>query len=881
MAIYHFSAQVVKRSSGASAVAGAAYRAGDALFDERTAELKDYKNKSGVIHSEILMPENAPAAFADRGTLWNAVEAAENRKDAQLAREINVAIPNELTHDQGVALVRNFVTEQMINLGMIADVNHHEAHSKKDMNNHAHIMLTMRDVNEAGFGKKNRDWNDKALVENWRAEWANHANKALAEAGHDARIDHRSFKDQGITDLQPTVHLGPAAHALEQKGVKTIPGEINRIAAAHNAEIILLAETQAEIRELQMQKVLNDSYIGEVISEIDNEDADHEARNDNKEYLKTLDLVFVKDTENGQYIWKNQFEKNEKRVVAFVEHVDKITAHSNNKTALKAMAQASVAKFGNNFKVTGGNEFRREMWLQGSLLGANVSGYEPTAKDIDDLQKRADDYKSQYKKDIVFDSKVEEMLLLRYAEALKEKQKMVVNERNPQLPDQEIRHNDEEMKNDGRSNESNGRKPEETDRFAKPGINAFRQKGPAQDRMQSLSERRLDAGNKRISQGLLSSDQRSDLQSRRSGPLEGLRWDVSDELTPDHEEIQHEAQLMYERDQYEREQLELAEFAAEIAPDPVPVPDDPEVDLSIDPDVDQAHAARLQKAAEEWMKENPEAVEDGYIDEEAILHEAQLMYERGEYELEQNKKPSPEPPKPLGLAGMVSAHRDKKQSEKPQPEPDYEPKRRFNSEFLKRREEQMLKTKINIITSDINRAQRAIDEINKNRTSGADQQRNNEMIIHELRRQKFDREDAKKQAYKKVLSSDDLRKYASVTRELLMHKKDESPGMINSFFNKRAIKAAEKKQAEIIEQVIKPRWPEIKAVMDQMEAKSEIDKNNEITILKREIESLKSNEQKLKDALEQAEKQRAAARAELDKLVPPEPEIDNDHGYER
>ena len=192
MAIYHFSAKVISRSSGRSAVAAAAYRSASVLPDEREARTHDFSHKADVVHSEILLPDGAPERWADRAVLWNAVEAAEKRKDAQLAREVEFALPRELSREEGVALARDFVAEQFVSRGMVADLNVHwpvDAHGEAKP--HAHVMLTMREAGPEGFGRKVREWNGVAELQGWREAWATRANERLAELGHEVRIDHR------------------------------------------------------------------------------------------------------------------------------------------------------------------------------------------------------------------------------------------------------------------------------------------------------------------------------------------------------------------------------------------------------------------------------------------------------------------------------------------------------------------------------------------------------------------------------------------------------------------------------------------------------------------------------------------------------------------
>lgn len=243
MAIYHLSAKVVGRSSGRSATGSAAYRAGEEIVDERTGLVHDYTRKGGVDHAEILAPDHAPEWAQDRATLWNEVEKAEKRKDAQLYREVEVALPRELSPEKMQELVRGFAHEQFVERGMVADVAYH--HLKSD-NPHAHIMLTTREITPEGFGQKNRDWNRKEALEQWREAWQAHTNKSLELSGHESRIDHRTLEAQGIERL-PQVHLGPKVIEMEQRGVQTNLGERALGIERANAEIIDLQKHREAI----------------------------------------------------------------------------------------------------------------------------------------------------------------------------------------------------------------------------------------------------------------------------------------------------------------------------------------------------------------------------------------------------------------------------------------------------------------------------------------------------------------------------------------------------------------------------------------------------------------------------------------------------------
>ena len=209
MAIYHLHVKVIGRKAGSSAVASAAYRSASRLRDERIDRVQDFSAKRGVVHSEVLLPDGAPEHLSDRERLWNDVEAFEVRKDAQLAREVEFAIPREMTRAQGIELARDFAQSEFVDQGMIADLNVHWEIGEDGMPKpHAHVVLTMRSVDENGFGKKVRDWNATQMVERWRERWADHVNERLAELDIDARIDHRSLEAQGI-DLEPQTQIGP------------------------------------------------------------------------------------------------------------------------------------------------------------------------------------------------------------------------------------------------------------------------------------------------------------------------------------------------------------------------------------------------------------------------------------------------------------------------------------------------------------------------------------------------------------------------------------------------------------------------------------------------------------------------------------------------
>ncbi len=229
MANYHLSGKIFSRSKGHSAVAAASYRSGEKLHDERMDMTYDYTRKHQILGSEIIAPEHAPDWVYDRETLWNKVEASEKQVNSQVVREIEVSLPRELDFDTQQSLVREYVKQEFISQNMVADASYHTGASSDGGDNpHAHILLTMREIEEDGFArKKNRDWNKKESLVGWREAWADVCNDYLEEAGSNEIVDHRSYYDQGL-DIEPTIHMGKDATHMERQGISTDRGDINR-----------------------------------------------------------------------------------------------------------------------------------------------------------------------------------------------------------------------------------------------------------------------------------------------------------------------------------------------------------------------------------------------------------------------------------------------------------------------------------------------------------------------------------------------------------------------------------------------------------------------------------------------------------------------------
>ena len=257
-------------------MAAAAYRAGEKLHSTYYGEDSDYTRKGGVSCSEILLPSHAPSEYADRETLWNAVEKAERGKKAQLAYSFDIALQNEFSMQENIDLARQFLLDNFVNRGMVADFAVHQP-DKEDggiSNPHFHVMCPIRPIEPDGWwGNKQRreyvldehgervldeagnyvfnavpttDWGKPETLEAWRQSWAELCNAMFAEKNSDCRIDHRSFARQGVDQI-PTQHEGPTVRAMEAKGICTDKGNLNRFIRKTNA---LLREAKEKITAL-------------------------------------------------------------------------------------------------------------------------------------------------------------------------------------------------------------------------------------------------------------------------------------------------------------------------------------------------------------------------------------------------------------------------------------------------------------------------------------------------------------------------------------------------------------------------------------------------------------------------------------------------------
>ncbi len=268
----HYDISIIRRTQ--SAVAAAAYQSGDSLLSEYDNKRKSYKEKRGIIYTEIMLPSHAPPELMNRETLWNSAEKNEKQWNSQLARRIVLALPKEIDRQSQIELLQRYCREQFVSRGMCVDF---ALHDKDDGKPHAHILLTMRALDEQGHwlpksrkvydldenGERIRlpsgewkshkentvDWNEQTNGELWRHSWEIITNEFLERAGRSERVDLRSFERQGIEDKMPTVHLGTAAYQMEKRGVQTFAGDLNRDIQKANGILAAIKKTISSLRD--------------------------------------------------------------------------------------------------------------------------------------------------------------------------------------------------------------------------------------------------------------------------------------------------------------------------------------------------------------------------------------------------------------------------------------------------------------------------------------------------------------------------------------------------------------------------------------------------------------------------------------------------------
>ncbi len=356
MSAYHFHITQIKRSKGQSAVACAAYRSGEKLYCDYYGEVSDYTRKRGIIHSEILLPAHAPPEYSDRQTLWNSVEKAEPHPKAQLAYSFDIALQNEFSVEENIALARQILLDEFVNRGMICDFAVHLPDRKDGIQNpHFHVLCPMRPLDDNGkWGAKQRrvyrfnekgnqildkdsqplfnavpttDWGSPETLEHWRKVWCDLCNSKFAEKGLDERIDYRSYKRQDV-ELLPTVHEGPTVRAMEKRGIQTEKGSLNRWIRATN-QMILAAEKKASA----LKKWVSENHQSSLIQSLN---AYNSMRNLGA-YSQTAKVKNLKElTDDVNFLKENgieTFEDLQAKITELRVQVDDFKARSNEKSA--------------------------------------------------------------------------------------------------------------------------------------------------------------------------------------------------------------------------------------------------------------------------------------------------------------------------------------------------------------------------------------------------------------------------------------------------------------------------------------------------------------------------------------------------------------------
>ncbi len=380
MAIYHLSMKIISRSAGRSATGASAYRSAERIRDERTGLVFDYRRKTNVAWKKIFAPVFAPSWAHDRVALFNAVEIAEVRKDAQVAREIVVALPHELSRDRQIDLLDRFVRRELVAQGMIADVCLHTPEG----NHHAHILLTMRNIGADGFGKKNTDWNKKEFLEHLREAWALHCNRRLSVAGAKSRLDHRTLRAQGQM-RRPSLHEGPTRKAMQRRGHSTRIQRINQLIKQEN-------DMDKELQGLQLSTELPEGERWKSAGDNSVEPVTAENKWDAEivqvpEYRARIRELFA---DEGAQMGRGSSFGYHLRIVlrsgGEVRHYGRrITCRNGTPDEARATVKLAVAKGWKALRVFGNESYRRSVWIEALRAGYErdeIKGYEPTAEDL-------------------------------------------------------------------------------------------------------------------------------------------------------------------------------------------------------------------------------------------------------------------------------------------------------------------------------------------------------------------------------------------------------------------------------------------------------------------------------------------------------------------
>ena len=343
MAIYHLSVKPISRSDGRSVTAAAAYRAAAKISDVRTGELHDYTRKQGVVSVTIITPKLAPKWSQDRSQIWNAAELAETRKNATVAREFEIALPSELNATQRQQLAHEFAQELVTQHGCIADVAIHQPGKEGDQrNHHAHILLSTRRLGPDGFTEKTRELDDynsgPKWVKKWRERYAQLQNQYLQQAGSEQRVDHRSYKDQGLDSI-PTCHLGPSATAYERR--TGLPSKKRQNWEEYANQRLLAAKEQGELereaQEVEASIIVLDTDLKAAKAERDRQPVYPSAKE-----IEEGKASFLAGYEQSQHIQlAKQQEAAQKREQARLDEIKRLQYIEEKKRLQQLQAQAA------------------------------------------------------------------------------------------------------------------------------------------------------------------------------------------------------------------------------------------------------------------------------------------------------------------------------------------------------------------------------------------------------------------------------------------------------------------------------------------------------------------------------------------------------------
>jgi hypothetical protein len=373
MAIYHLSAKIIGRSRGRSATSAAAYRAGVRIHDIRTGITSDYARRKHVVWRAIAVPEHASSWVMDREQLWNIVEQTERRRDAQVAREIEIALPLELDHLSQLKLIAEFVEVEFTSRGMVADIAVHN----NPNNPHCHILLTMRQLLPDGFGAKVTAWNDKALLKVWRESWATHCNRELGRNGICQRIDHRSLVAQGIAHRIAGKHEGGRRRAMFRRSISRIKQNQSK------GESIVEAKTK-DMAASADKKV---SVPSGGISPVDN--IERQASKEqvaSEEYHEGVRKVFGDRLHGIQYY--DDFHSLHVRIKggSLRDFGDRVVPKFGGISGeISAMIELAQLKGWSKIAVAGAEHCRQGLWREAVAKGYkpdDILGYTPTVEDF-------------------------------------------------------------------------------------------------------------------------------------------------------------------------------------------------------------------------------------------------------------------------------------------------------------------------------------------------------------------------------------------------------------------------------------------------------------------------------------------------------------------